>query len=356
MKTIERAHLPSKMWERVKLSGNYTKALEQVSCGRSSAMALEMDANPLSPVDRLTAHVLARLSHPQVQAEDHQDHSVLNQDEEAQAQGGVGSDVLLVLRECVSSLHFIYRPQLVPIKKKLERRESARESKALTAARLEKSLEKELIARLKSRAYGDQPLNVNEDVWRAVLNREKEVEAEKELEELGMMSDETTEDEDSENEMEDDEDEREFVSDMEDESDLEDMKGYEMDGAEVSSQSQVLGSRLFAELSASPQYDSADDLSEESGFDEASDSGDEAEDDSEDEAPSKKRKAPAPPPSKGKGKGPVQPKKPRKSEFRQLKVPSRLVANLSRFPEGPRVEVEYEQETQPLSAAQMDSW
>lgn len=50
------------------------------------------------------------------------------------------------------------------------------------------------------------------------------------------MSDETTEDEDSENEMEDDEDEREFVSDMEDESDLEDMEGYEMDGAEVGSQ------------------------------------------------------------------------------------------------------------------------
>ena len=30
VKTIERAHTPARMWEKIKLSNNYTKAIEQV--------------------------------------------------------------------------------------------------------------------------------------------------------------------------------------------------------------------------------------------------------------------------------------------------------------------------------------
>lgn len=66
------------------------------------------------------------------------------------------------------------RPQLIGIKKKLERREANRERKAEAAARIEKSIEKELIERLKSKAYGDAPLNVNEEIWQKILDEELE--------------------------------------------------------------------------------------------------------------------------------------------------------------------------------------
>ena len=121
---------------------------------------------------------------------------------------------------------------MVPVKKKLERREKAREGKALAAARLEKNLEKELVARLKSRAYGDMPLNVNEDVWKAVLEKER-LDAEKEGEEAleleededELLSDELDEEDEEEGEFEE---EREFIEDFE-ESDVDDLEDFDED-------------------------------------------------------------------------------------------------------------------------------
>ncbi|KAG2201533.1 hypothetical protein INT47_007410 [Mucor saturninus] len=110
MKTPERAHSPAKMWERKKLSKNYAQALSQID------KELQYWPNFLSHKckQRLTkiTQYLIRMRKLKLKEND--------------------------------------RPQLIGIKKKLERRETNRERKAEAAARIEKSIEKELIDRLKN--------------------------------------------------------------------------------------------------------------------------------------------------------------------------------------------------------------
>ena len=129
---------------------------------------------------------------------------------------------------------------MVGIKKKLERREATRERKALAAAHLEKSIEKELLDRLRSKAYGDAPLNVNEDVWRQVLDMDKQKGKERELE---MEDEESLLDEDEE---EWEGGEREYVEDSDEESvdDMEDMSGSEVNCYPP----HVFCARIFAHL------------------------------------------------------------------------------------------------------------
>ena len=183
MKTIERAHLPSRLWEKIKLSGNYQQALEQID----ERLIYWPKFQIHKCKQRLTRLTQVNIRMRKIAAEE----------------ARLGEKLV---------------PKLAP---KIRQREEGRERKAEAAAKLERTIERELVERLRTGAYGDQPLNVSESIWKKVLNameREGEGHRDKDMDRGIEAEKEEVEGESEVEYVEDDveESEEELLEDLED--------------------------------------------------------------------------------------------------------------------------------------------
>ncbi|KAK9060216.1 hypothetical protein SSX86_020920 [Deinandra increscens subsp. villosa] len=181
MKTIERAHMPNKLWERVKLPRNYEKALEII------------DKNLMYWPKFLVHKAKQRLTK------------------------------MTQMRIRMRKLALKTREKIMTTPRKQIKREARREEKAEKAAVLDKNIEKELVERLKRGTY-DDIINIDEKAFNELIDDELVIEDEEEdeieheyvayeeeeeddMEDYsGVPNEGTDEDDDDDDEMGDDDD------------------------------------------------------------------------------------------------------------------------------------------------------